>query len=105
MNLIAIRTLLARVPGWLWVALAVVFACVLAALFVADRERRAVEADRSVSRGKVLERARDADERAHGAGERKSQEVEDANDRARRAANGSDDPLRDAFDSLRSETD
>ena len=101
MSFLAIRTFLARVPGWLWVALAVVFACVLAALFVADRERKAVEADRSVSRGKVLERARDADERAHGAGEATRDEIEAGSQAAREAAAQSDDPLRAAMDKLR----
>lgn len=105
MTFLAIRALLARVPGWLWVALAVVFACVLAALFVADRERKAVEADRGVSRGKVLDRARNADERAHGAGEATREAIERSNADAKAAADGSDDPLRDAFDSLRTGQD
>jgi FtsZ-interacting cell division protein ZipA len=105
MTWLAIRTFVSGIPRWVWIAVALGIAALLFGIWLADRERKAVEADRSVSRGKVLERARDADERAHGAGEATREAIERSNADAKAASGGSDDPLRAAFDSLRSEKD
>jgi hypothetical protein len=70
-------------------------------LWLHMHDKAVVEADRSAANAKAVSTAREADERAQEAGNRKSEDVEDANDRAREAADGSDDPLADGLRSLR----
>lgn len=81
----------------------IVLAAIAFPISLGNREQAAVERDRITSKAEALELARDADERAHGAAAGKSKEVDDANERARQAAVSSDDPLRDAMRSLRTE--
>lgn len=71
------------------------------ALWLRLHTQAAVQVDRNVSKVEAVSRAREADERAHGAAAGKSKEVSDANERAREAAAGSDDPLGDGLRSLR----
>lgn len=52
---------------------------------------------------RAQERAREADTDANETVTETQTEVENGNERAREAANGSDDPLRDGLDSLRSQ--
>jgi cytoskeletal protein RodZ len=89
----------------IWLAIVAGLIGVAVLWWVAAEKQAAVEADRNAARAEAAARAREADERAHGAAQGKSKEVSDGNERAKAAAAGSDDPLGDGLRSLRAETD
>lgn len=92
-------------PRWAWGA--ILIAAGILAFIVWDifDDKAAVSADRGESKAVVTGRARKADETAHGAAQGKIKQVEQSNEQAREAADGSDDPLKSAFDELRAEKD
>lgn len=92
-------------PRWVKIAAGVAF--LLAAVLLAHKcaVDKAVEADRSAANAEALSDAREADERAHEAGESTRDAIERSNADAKAAADGSDDPLAAGLDRLRAEQD
>lgn len=90
-----------NLPRWLWGAILLTAAAIAFVLWLDAREDAAVKRDRAAARGEALERAREADERAHGAVQAEKEATHEAVERAKAAADGSDDKLRAALDSLR----
>lgn len=94
---------LQRVPWQVWAALAIVL---VAWLWGNHRYSQGYD-DRSAEYAeiarKAAEKARNADEAARGTVDGTKGRIEAENDAARKAAEGSDDPLRDAMRSLAEE--
>ena len=93
-------TSILNLPKWAyWIAGAV---ALIAAFIVWDYldDKAAIEADRNASNAKAAEKARKADNAAHGAADERREAVEEGNRRAEDAARGSDDPLADGLREL-----
>ena len=100
-TLLPIRKFLANLPAEFWYVVSGLLLLAATAWAFDGRGYDRRDAEQAEIERKALEVAREGDAVAHDAIDQATDKVEQENEEAKAAADGSDDPLRDAFDILR----